>query len=99
MKSRGWDGDPIDVVRMLDNEFTTMDNTRLASAKTVGIGVKANVHCYSDLLTDVQSKRFTTPKGTPNTWGEAIEFRIRKQNKPFRDKALPYGTYEMPLLK
>ena len=28
MKAKGWDGDPIDVVRMPDGNLTTIDNTR-----------------------------------------------------------------------
>ena len=39
MTQKGWDGYPIDVVRMTDGKLTTLDNTRLLAAKTVGIDV------------------------------------------------------------
>ena len=71
MKKNGWQGDPIDVVRMDDGELTTLDNTRVVAARAPGIDVKANVHGYNDPLPDQATRRrFTTPKGgVPQTWG------------------------------
>ena len=39
-------------------------------------------------------KRFTTKKGTPSTWGEAIELRIGKQKAAFRNNN-PNGSYNI----
>jgi len=43
MKSDGWKGDPVDVVRMPDGKLTSIDNTRIAAAREAGIDVKATV--------------------------------------------------------
>lgn len=100
MKRRGWQGDPIDVVRMDDGELTTLDNTRVVAARAAGIDVKANVHGYNDPLPDqVTRRRFTTPKGgVPQTWGQAVENRIGKQSSRFR-KNNPRGSYNMDRIK
>ena len=33
MRTNGWKGDPIDVVRMPDRKLTSMDNTRIIAAR------------------------------------------------------------------
>jgi len=85
MKANGWKGDPIDVIKMSDGKLTTIDNTRVVAAREAGIEVKANIHDANELLPKDLIERFTTPKGIPTTWGEAIELRIGKQNASFRN--------------
>lgn len=46
MKQNGWKGNPIDVVKMPDGVYTTIDNTRVVSAREAGIDVQAIVHNY-----------------------------------------------------
>lgn len=94
MKKNGWKGDPIDVVEMPDSVYTTIDNTRVVSAREAGINVQANVHGYNDPLPSEYIVRFTTKKGAPKTWGEAIELRVGKQKSAFRN-GNPYGKFEM----
>lgn len=94
MKENGWAGPPIDVVMMDDSRLTSLDNTRLVAANEVGINVKAVVHKHSDPLTSSERARFTTKKGTPSTWGEAVQYRVRKQDSAWR-KTHPYGAYHM----
>ena len=96
MKKNGWQGDPIDIVRMDDGELTTLDNTRVVAARAAGIDVRANVHGYNDPLPDQATRRrFTTPKGgVPQTWGKAVENRIGKQSSKFR-RNNPRGSYNM----
>lgn len=94
MREKGWAGPPIDVVMMDDSRLTSMDNTRLVAANEVGINVKAVVHKYDDRLTPAEVKRFTTKKGVPQTWGEAIKLRLQKQASSWR-KDHPYGAYHM----
>lgn len=94
MKKIGWKGDPIDVVEMPDGIYTTIDNTRVVSAREAGINVQANVHGYNDPLPSNYIKRFTTGKGVPETWGKAIELRIGKQKASFRNEN-PYGKFDM----
>ena len=94
MQKNGWNGEPIDVVLMKDNKLTTLDNTRVYSARKVGIDVKANVHEFNERLPEKFIKRFTTKKGVPSTWGEAVKLRIGKQNSSFR-KSNPLGAEEL----
>ena len=94
MRKNGWIGEPIDVVEMPDGVHTTIDNTRVVSAREAGIDVKANVHRYDDPLPSEYIERFTTKKGTPKTWGEAIELRVGKQKASFRNEN-PYGKFNM----
>lgn len=98
MKANGWQGDPIDVVEMPDGIYTTIDNTLVVSAREAGINVEANVHGYNDPLPSEYIERFTTKKGVPKTWGEAIELRVSKQKASFRN-GNPYGKLEMETIK
>lgn len=93
MKRDGWRGDPIDVVTMDDGGMTTLDNTRVVAARAAGIDVQAIVHSYDEPLPDAETvQRFTTKKGVPRTWGEAVELRIGKQSGRFR-RNHPKGSY------
>ncbi len=94
MRKNGWRGEPIDIVEMPDGIYTTVDNTRVVSARETGINVQANVHGYNDSLPSEYVERFTTKKGVPKTWGEAIELRVRKQKASFRN-GNPYGKFEV----
>lgn len=92
MKQNGWRGAAIDVVRMPDSKLTTIDNTRVLAARKVGIDVKANVYNYDELLPNSGLiERFTTKKGIPQTWGDAVNLRIGKQNSQYR-KLYPNGS-------
>ncbi|MBP1863487.1 hypothetical protein BD780_000810 [Clostridium tetanomorphum] len=79
MKANDWKGDPIDVVKMSDGKLTTIDNTRVVAAREAGIDAQAIIHDANELLPENLIDRFTTKKGVPKTWGEAIELRIGKQ--------------------
>ena len=98
MRESGWKGEPIDVVEMPDGIYTTIDNTRVVSAREAGINVKANVHGYNAPLPSGYIERFTTKKGVPKTWGEAIELRVGKQKASFRN-GNPYGKFDMETIK
>ncbi|PZL74896.1 hypothetical protein CI088_06335, partial [Enterococcus plantarum] len=99
MKANGWKGDPIDVVRMPDGSLTTLDNTRVAAAREVGIDVQANVRSFDTPLPDQSTiDRFTTKKGVPKTWGEAIELRVGKQKADFRNNN-PMGSFDLEKMK
>lgn len=81
MRKDGWKGEPVDVVRMPDEVKTSADNTRILAAREAGIKVQANVRNYNDPIPDSQALRFRLDGKTPETWGEAIEFRIKKQSQ------------------
>ena len=57
-----------------------------------------NVHKYDEPLDDWQVERFTTAKGVPSTWGEAVNLRIGKQNSTFR-KNYQYGSFDIKNVK
>ncbi|WP_236650488.1 hemagglutinin repeat-containing protein [Photorhabdus laumondii] len=97
MKKNGWKGDPVDVVKMPDGKFTSMDNTRITAAREAGIDIKANVRSFDDKLTPAESIRFSDPRRglEPKTWGEAITGRINKQTGGF-SKNNPYGSDAPP---
>lgn len=79
---------------MNDGNYTTVDNTRVYAARQAGINVEANIHAYDEPLPLEYVDRFTTKQGVPNTWGEAVELRINKQNSNFRNNN-PNGSWEM----
>ena len=93
MKVKGWDGAPIDVVRMPDGNLTTIDNTRVLAARYAEIDVQANVHAFDEVLPQDLDliERLTTPKGVPQTWGDAVLLRIGKQNSGYRN-TYPLGS-------
>lgn len=92
MKKNGWLGDAIDVVEMPDGKLTTIDNTRLIAAQIVGIKAKVVIHKFNEKLPDKGTKdRFTTKKGCPETWGDAVKLRIGKQSSSYR-KENPNGS-------
>lgn len=92
MRVSGWAGDPIHVVQMPDGGFTTMDNTRVVAAGHAGIDVQAVIHPFDEPLPDAeQIERFSTRKGVPSTWGDAVSLRIGKQAGPYR-RTYPMGS-------
>lgn len=95
MRTNGWKGDPVDVIKMPDGRLTSMDNTRINAAREAGIDVKANVHSFDELLPVdmVDQRRF----GNAQTWGEAITGRINKQTGGFGENN-PNGSSALPRL-
>jgi hypothetical protein len=91
MKANGWLGDAIDVVRMNDGVLTAIDNTRVLAASRARINVRVTIHNAADPLPSQFVGRFTTKKGVPSTWGDAIQLRIGKQNASFRN-TYPNGS-------
>ncbi len=75
MRANGWQGAPIDVVRMGDGALTTFDNTRVLAASRAGIDTQAVIRGAGDAF---PAGRWT-PKSeiSPQTWGEAIQTRIQ----------------------
>ena len=96
MRTNGWKGDPVDVVRMPDGLLTSMDNTRITAAREAGIDVRATLQSFDEALTsETQNAR-----GWSNysTWGEAITGRINNQSRNF-GAANPYGASQPPRIK
>lgn len=95
MSTRGWDGEPIDVVKMDDGRLTSLDNTRLRAAVETDTSVSANVHRPDDALTADERERFYWRGKTPDTWGDAVLIRIEKQGKAWAEE-FPSGSFELP---
>jgi RHS repeat-associated protein len=96
MKTKGWQGDAIDVVKMKDNMYTSLDNKRLAAARDVGIDIKANVHNYDDVFPEARASEFEMQYGTrPSTYGEAIELRIKGQGSTWSTE-YSNGSFVLP---
>lgn len=98
MREKGWQGDPIDVVRMPDGHLTSMDNTRVRAAREAGIKVEARERGYNDPVTEPEQQRFAVKGKKPDTWGQAIELRVGKQSPKRFGKETPYGSHELPKL-
>jgi hypothetical protein len=93
MERDGWNGDPVDIVKMPDGELTSVDNTRILAARETGTDVQAVVHDYNEPLSpEIQNQRGWQEY---NTWGEATEGRIDGQGSAFRT-ANPNGTHDLP---
>jgi hypothetical protein len=87
MKANGWQGAPIDVVRMADGGLTAVDNTRLAAAALSKTPVQAVVRDFDEA--------FAAARAGGNlqggTWGEAVMSRIADQ-KPGWQQLYPNGS-------
>jgi filamentous hemagglutinin len=89
MLKNGWNGDPIDVVRMSDGSLTTIDNTRLLAAKKAKIKAVVRIHEFDDVPPVARFKE------NPATWGEAVTNRINNQTGGF-GKTNPNGSFDEP---
>ena len=87
MRANGWQGAPIDVVRMADGSLTAVDNTRLAAASLSNTPVSAVIRSFDEV--------FPAARAGGNlqggTWGEAITNRIGGQ-KPAWQQLYPNGS-------
>jgi RHS repeat-associated protein len=99
MKANGWRGEPIDIVKMEDDIYTTVDNTRILAAQNSNTKVQAIVHNFNDPISPEQGVRFADKKGLiPNTWGQAILNRISNQSASFRSQGTN-GSFAQPRAK
>ena len=87
MKANGWQGSPIDVVRMADGSLTAVDNTRLAAASLSNTPVQATIRNFGEAFP--ASRAGGNLQG--GTWGEALMNRIGGQ-KPGWQRLYPNGS-------
>ena len=84
----GWNGPAVDAVETPQG-LVTIDNTRIAVARELGIGeVPVKVRLPSDPLPPSMLGRF----GDSRTWGEALQFRTGRQRPPLSTS----GTLDPP---
>ena len=96
MRANGWQGAPIDVVRMSDGTLIAVDNTRLAAAKLTGTPVQATIRSFYEpfpAIRDLDNIYFSNPVtgGRAATWGEAVFSRMNGQN-PIWIEQYPLGS-------
>jgi hypothetical protein len=101
-KAGKYNDNPIDIVKMEDDIYSSADHARLMAAENLGYNVKANLHKFNDTITPDQAKRFV-PEGTaedklPKTWGEAIKARVKGQGKTYSTQN-PNGSFTRPQVK
>lgn len=102
MKADGWNGSPLNVVKMPDGSLSSIDNTRLLAAREAGIDAKVVIHNYADGMPNASALEYARPNmAVPKTWGEAIQSRINDQKTTFfQDRTFSeqfkYGTIYDP---
>ena len=87
MKANGWQGAPIDVVRMSDGALTAVDNTRLAAAALSNTPVQVTIRSFGEIFPSARAGG--NLQGA--TWGEAVLNRIGDQ-KPAWQRLYPSGS-------
>jgi nucleoid-associated protein YgaU len=91
----------IDVVRMKDGLWTSVDTSRPSVLNVMGGGqIQSRLRGFGEPLGPGDIRRFTVerPNGdirVPSTWGEAVETRIWKQGDQF-STLYPNGTLAIP---
>ena len=96
MQMKGWDGDAIDIVKMSDGFYTTLDNKRLAASLETGTPAKVNIYSFDDAFPEERALQFEQQYGVkPETYGEAAKLRINNQGAAFRNNN-PNGSTEQP---
>ena len=93
MRTNGWKGDPVDVVRMPDGKLTSMDNTRITAAREAGVDVQAQIRNFDEQLS--RQMQIDRNWQSYDTWGEALTARIQAQGNKFSN-ANPYGATQSP---
>ncbi len=84
MKVNGWQGRPLNVVRMPDGSLTSLDNTRLLAARQAGIKAQIKVHEFDAPISKDFSRAYTAEgRLEPKSWGEAIQSRISIQTHTY----------------
>lgn len=85
------------VVIMPDGQVATFDNRRIQAARNAGIDALVNVHRYDDLVPpDFGDRGLENPdpngSNIPDTWGQAIEWRVNRQDGKWFRKRFKHGT-------
>lgn len=81
-REKGWQGQPVDVIRTKNGQYISMDNRRIAAAREAGIDVHAIIHEIDEPLTSGKCAQYrikdpkTKDSFEPVTWGEAIYNRL-----------------------
>jgi hypothetical protein len=96
LMQEGKDLGAIDIVRMKDGIFTSLDNKRLMAAQELDRDISAIAHEYDDVLDAVTQQRIFDAHGVKaKTWGEAVEARTSKQAK-YISRDSPNGSFIIP---
>jgi hypothetical protein len=105
MGRRGYDGEPVDVVQTPGGYLTTIDNTRVAVARELGIeNIPVAVHSMDELLPPSMLRRGWGKDEGPRfgenarTWGDALRWRTSHQSAQNGQPFPEYGSTVVPYL-
>jgi hypothetical protein len=93
--------DPINIVKMEDGIYSSVDNTRLLAAQRLGVNIKSAVHTFDEALPENMVKWYKNNKTGEyaKTWGEAIQFRTSNQSGGFAKQYGSNGTFVQPEIR
>jgi hypothetical protein len=93
--------DPIDIVKMQDGIYSTVDNTRLLAAQKLGIDLKSTAHAFDEALPEGMLNRFKNNKTGEyaKTWGQAVEYRVANQTGGYAKTYEGTGSFVQPEVK
>ncbi len=78
----------------LDPNNIRFSQTSINGSQDIIYSMKVIVRNYDEPLPSSMIDRFTTKKGTPFSWGEALELRVQKQKASFRNTN-PFGAFDL----
>ena len=81
---------------MPDGQYTSFDNRRLLAARKAGMYVRARIHDHSERLPE-KFNRVKLNGFKPDTWGDAIQFRVANQNSS-SFQSTRNGSFNEPLI-
>jgi hypothetical protein len=100
--ARKYTAEPIDIVKMEDGIYSSLDHARLMAAEKAGVNVKANAHNFDDVIPLERARQIVGDKVpdklVPKTWGEAIKARVENQGGKYATEN-PNGSFVRPKVK
>jgi RHS repeat-associated protein len=94
--------DPVDIVKMEDGIYSSVDHARLMAAEKLGLKAEANAHNFNDPIPYKRAREIAGDKvddaDLPNTWGDAIKVRVNGQGKKYSSEN-PNGSFDRPKVK
>lgn len=96
LRRYGWRGEPVDVVETPGGWLTSIDNTRVAVARELGLdAIPVRVHAMTDPLPEsmLANQRFGPDA---RTWGDALRHRTGRQSRQNGQPFPEYGSTVPP---
>ena len=101
-KAGKYDAEPVDIVKMEDGIYSSVDHARLMAAEQLGLKAEANAHNFNDPIPYKRAREIAGDKvddaNLPKTWGDAIKVRVDGQGKKYATEN-PNGSFNRPKVK